>query len=310
MKDTNEIINIERASIPALFVGDNLKETLERIEKEALSILPDTSTSGGRKKIASLARSVARSKIIIDDAGKELVRDWKSKAKLVDASRKDSRDFLDNLRDKVRNPLTVWEQEQKEMEAAELLAKEIESCHVDALAMNSLIDRENELKIRELKAAEAERVIQEAKEKLEREEQARAMAAKEKLEKARREDERAKEIKEMQAKQEAEAEEKRIIAIEKAAQDKIDAVNQERERAAQEAERLEGQRLLKIEKELRKKQVENERIAIQKANKEHIKKINNEALDSITDAGIDRAIAREVIVLICKGKVKNVTINY
>ena len=310
MRDKKELLQLENINIPDIFVSDNLKKILKKIEEEALAFLPDVSTVGSRKKIASLARAVAKSKIVIDDAGKELVRDWKLRTKQVDVSRKESRDFLDDLRDKVREPLTKWEQEQKEKEAAELLTKEIAACHAEALAMNDIIEREHELRLRELKAAESERKIQEAKERLEREEQARAAAAEEKLENARREEERAQEIKEMRAKQEAVEEERRIIAIKKAEQDKIDAVNQERKRAEQEAAKVEQQRILNIEIELRKKKVENERIEEQKANIEHIKKINNEALDSLVECGIRNEIAKDIVILICKNKVKNITINY
>ena len=70
--------------------------------------VPDTSTNKGRKAIASTARKVAKLKTKLDAMGKDLVSDWKAKAKAVDSSRKSMRDQLDALRDEARAPLDEW----------------------------------------------------------------------------------------------------------------------------------------------------------------------------------------------------------
>ena len=171
----NDVVVLSNESAMAVFTGEAMDETLKKIESEVLSFVPDTSTGAGRKDIASLAYKVSKSKTILDGAGKTLVSDWKSKAKLVDASRKKARDFLDNLRDKARQPLTDWEIAEEERKAAEKLKLEVETAHIDALAMNDLFDREKAIaekeRIADEKEAEVQRIAEEKRivaEKLER----------------------------------------------------------------------------------------------------------------------------------------------
>jgi len=126
----NLSIVLEKDNAIAVFTGEAMDETLIKIEKEVLSFVPDTSTAKGRKEIASLANKVAKSKVALDGAGKTLVSDWKSKAKLVDVSRKTARDFLDNLKVKVRLPLTEWENEEKRKQEEAELKAELDLCHI------------------------------------------------------------------------------------------------------------------------------------------------------------------------------------
>lgn len=75
---------------------------------------PDLSTAKGRKEIASLAAKVSKFKVRLDGMGKDLVADWKAKSKAVDSSRKAMREELDDLKVKARQPLTEWENLEKE----------------------------------------------------------------------------------------------------------------------------------------------------------------------------------------------------
>lgn len=93
-----------------IFVDGGLDPLLKKIEEAALSHIPILDTGKGRRDIASMAQKVARSKTLLDDLGKDLVSDWKTKAKKVDIQRKKARDFLDDLKTKVRQPLTDWEE--------------------------------------------------------------------------------------------------------------------------------------------------------------------------------------------------------
>ncbi len=70
----------------------------------------DLSTQAGRKRTASLARRISTFKTKVDNVGKEMVSEWKTKAKAVDQDRKSFRDSMDKQRDKVRQPLTEWEE--------------------------------------------------------------------------------------------------------------------------------------------------------------------------------------------------------
>ena len=78
--------------------------------KTALDAFSSTTDSvKGRKSIASIAYKVAQTKTTIDNFGKTLVADAKSKIKVVDDIRKMARDTLDEYRDEVRVELTAWE---------------------------------------------------------------------------------------------------------------------------------------------------------------------------------------------------------
>ncbi|MNH05664.1 hypothetical protein D3C79_650070 [compost metagenome] len=82
---------------------------LADIRKQATSLVPDLSTAKGRKEIASIAFSVAKTKTYLDGFGKELTDKYKEIPKRIDANRKLIRDTLDALKDEVRAPLTQYE---------------------------------------------------------------------------------------------------------------------------------------------------------------------------------------------------------
>ncbi len=63
---------LEKENAIAAFTGEAMDEMLNKIEKDVLSVAPDTSTAKGRKEIASLAHKVSKSKIALDDARKHL----------------------------------------------------------------------------------------------------------------------------------------------------------------------------------------------------------------------------------------------
>lgn len=78
--------------------------------KEQIAVFePDTSTESGRKKIASMAYKVTRSKTAIDDAGKKLNEEARAQINAVDATRRKIREELETLATEVRKPLTEWE---------------------------------------------------------------------------------------------------------------------------------------------------------------------------------------------------------
>ena len=130
-----ELLCVKEINPAVVFTGNGIDKVLHDIEQEVLSFVPDLSTEKSRKEIASLARKVASSKVVLDGAGKQLVSDWKAKSKLVDESRKEARDFLDGLRDRVRKPLTDWEEDKKR--------KEIERFIIDNIYNNGVISLDN-----------------------------------------------------------------------------------------------------------------------------------------------------------------------
>lgn len=327
-----ELINTNQPTPLSVFTTDNMEELLNKIEEEVKSFVPDTSTDKGRKAIASLGRKVSSSKVALDDAGKEFVSDWKQKARRVDAVRKIARDRLDSLRDEVLKPLTEWRELERLKKEQEEINKQIEQDHIEALSMNELFDREaaiaekerlaKEKEAEELRKKEAERL---AAEKLEYErllkeqaaEEARLKAVQEaqkKIDKTKRLEaeaianaeraERERIEAENKAKRKAEqVEREHLQALEdaKIAQEK--AISEAKEQARLEAVRVENERI-KIEAEARRKA---EKLA---ANKAHKASINNAALECFVSQGIGIEQAKKLIIMIAKGKIDHVTINY
>lgn len=110
----NELVSVQKIKAVDVFTVNGMDPLLEAISKEVSSFIPDVSTVTTRKEIASLANKVARSKTLLDALGKELTSEWKAKAKGVDYSRKVMRNYLDDLKAKVREPLTEWEAKETE----------------------------------------------------------------------------------------------------------------------------------------------------------------------------------------------------
>ncbi|MDE1907630.1 MAG: hypothetical protein KGH75_14385, partial [Rhodospirillales bacterium] len=161
--DGQSLIPLESINAVEVFTGPNLDELLAKIRQETATIVPDVSTAGGRKEIASLAYKVARSKTTIDEAGKSLVAEWKKKSAEVDASRKKARDYLDALKDEVRKPLDEWEAEQARIERESAEKAEAERLAEFEAARIEMERREAEIAAREASIAAKEK---EAAEKL------------------------------------------------------------------------------------------------------------------------------------------------
>lgn len=312
MSANTDIVQYEEKTVLQLFSSeDGLKPIIGEVEKVVRSFEHDLSTATGRKKTASLAAKVSSFKVKIDGMGKDLVADWKTKAKAVDVNRKELRDTLDELRDEARKPLTEWEAEQERIEAeeqakreAEALAAKIEDDHEMALLMNREFDR-----VREEEAKEAERIRleQEAEAKRHQEErekriaeEAKAQAEREKI--AAEEREKAAIVAKENAEREAaEAAKRAEIA---AAEAKVRA--EEQAKAAAEAARQEQIQLREMEE-----RADREAQEARERNKEHIGSIRKQAKECLMKiAGIDEDLAKTIVLAISNDKIKNVSINY
>jgi len=311
--ESTELVVIEQLNVMDVFTGGSLTDLLREIETKAKGFTPTVEHAKGRKQIASMAHKVSKSKVVLDNLGKELVADWKAKAKKVDESRKIARDRLDALRDEVRQPLTEWEEAEAAREAAEKLAKEIEAAHETALAEHALWLRQKDIEAKEAELArqeeerrqkaEAERI---EKERIEREEQmkreaselARKQAETEAQAKIAEAERKEREAKEAAAK----AERDRIAAEERAKVEKEMAVKEAERKAKEEADRVERERLAS---EANQKAIDEAR----QADVAHKKKLNNEAVAALVANGIGQDQAKQIITLIAKGLIDNVTIN-
>ncbi len=84
---TNTPVVLETLVPAQVFTPGGVDPIIARIRAEVTAEDIDISTPTGRKRCASLAYKVARSKTFLDDMGKKLVEGWKTSAKLVDAER-------------------------------------------------------------------------------------------------------------------------------------------------------------------------------------------------------------------------------
>ena len=83
----SEIQVIENLDATKIYDGESLMPLLEDFETQVSSLVFDVSTAKGRKEIASIAAKISRSKVYLDELGKELTEDWAKKKKVVDAQR-------------------------------------------------------------------------------------------------------------------------------------------------------------------------------------------------------------------------------
>ena len=304
----------DQKEIEKIFLSDGLQKAIEAIKKDALNFVADITTATGRKACASKAMEVAKQKIIIDNAGKDLKEQYKIKVDQIDTVRKSARDTLDQVKFEVRKPLTDWEMEQDKIEQAKRDAVELEMMMEEAIAENELFDRQKDVERREaeLRAQEEARIAKEAaaqaeKDRIERE----ARIALESKERAERD---AQEAIETAKREKIEAELKAKQAAERAELERKDAIiraEKEKQEAILKAEREAGERIARIyavkAEEVR---IKAEAEAKKAANVAHQRKINKEALDGFTKLGIEPDFGKIIISAIAKDKIKHITINY
>ncbi len=304
---------------------EKVDEILQKIRDKATSFKPDLSTATSRKEIASVAYKVAQSKRILDKAGKELVGGWKEKAQKVDLSRKEIRNYLDQLRDEVRQPLTNWELAEKERQAKEKEIAEYNAAFEEAIKENDLFNKARELARREEiirekeEAAKAKAAAEEERKKAEE-----LRVANEEAQKKR--DERLKQKAREKAQQEAE---QKAAAIKKEAEQRLKDEKDEKEKAVREKiiaeERAKAEKEIAVRKALaeqeataRAKQEAKDREIKRKADEEkqrsedesHRKEINNIILRSLIANGIEEGIAKKVIILAASGHIAKLRIEY
>lgn len=332
------------ALVPAdVFKPGGVDALLESIAQKARAVKPDVSTRQGRGEIASLALKVAKSKTLLDDMGKELVSEWKAQSGRVDAERRKVRDFLDNLKDEVRAPLTKYERDEADRIRAHELAldditdrpdgietaaewkarldllrnwpprawQEFEQKAADALATEiAKAERFHADAVkREAEAAELARLRAEAEERA-RQEAARLQAERE----AKIAEEAAAKAK--QAAEEA-AERAKVEAARKA--DAERAAAEERARKAEEAriaaeQRAEREKAEAVAAEQRRvaaaKAAEEAEAARRAANVAHKTKVNRDVLAALVGCGASEDVGKAIITALVRGAVPHVSIAY
>lgn len=107
-----KIEDITPDNAPAIFGHNSLSRFVDMVRAEVVGEVPDLTTDKGRKRIASLAAQVARSKTALDGTGRAYLKKLKEMPKGIEAELRDFITAMDALRDEVRKPLNEWEAEQ------------------------------------------------------------------------------------------------------------------------------------------------------------------------------------------------------
>ena len=310
-----ELVSLDNINPIELFTeGDHLDRLLTDIKRQATEKPGNVETETGRKAIASVAYKIAQSKTMLDKAGKELVREWKEQAKKVDGARKKTRDYLDELKDEVRKPLTDWQAEETAKGVKILEEKKHAEAWADAIAEDEIYNREMVLAEKEaaIAAAEEAKIAAEAEAKAERdqaerEEQIRkdaaAAAVKQAEAKAQAKlaEAEAKVTAEREAKEQAERD--HIAAEERAKIEQELAVKQ----ATEAAERKAREEQAAIEAKEAEAEAKADKLA---ANKRHREKIHEEATGALVVGGLPAHIATEVVNLVASGDIEHMSVNY
>lgn len=343
-EEKTEVALVSLPSVPAeleqAFINDEFIDNLiNQIRKEATAVVGDLNKATGRKVYISMAAKVRSTKVMIDDAGKDLVAEMKKRPALVDASRKKVRDELDKLAVEIRKPVTDWEAEQERIKAEQ----QMQAWHVEALEMNENLDLQRAIQfeadhelallmnekhdrdVAEAKAeAERQRIAHEEELKRIAAEQAKRDADAEIAAAAQREadakaalakaEQDAKDVaaraEQQRIEAEAKAEREKQEAAEQAERDKQAAIEAEQRRAKEEADRIRQEAEQKEQARL----AEEKRIA-DEADKRakdvaHRKTVNNQALADLVAAGVPEDCAKKCITAIAKGEVSAIRITY
>jgi len=101
----------------------------EEVRKRAESL--DISTAAKRKQLASLARQIGSAKNRIDEKRKELVADTKKSLREIDAEGLRIWNDLEDFQEEIRQPLTEWENAEKER----IAGHESAISHIHTIAM-------------------------------------------------------------------------------------------------------------------------------------------------------------------------------
>ena len=327
---------IPESKVTDIFLkGEGIDELLAACEEKATAITADVSTAKGRAEIKSMAYLVTRTKTAIDAVRKALADEYKEKPKRIDANGKRIKDFLDALQERVRKPLTEWEEAERRrvtiiegrirgIEGMILVGTELTAamCEDGIATLTSLaIDESFEefadkaqaakdstlAKLyaakdaatkREAEAAELARLREERAKREQEEREARI--AREAAEKAKREAEE----KAHSEKAESEARELRAkLAQERAEREAAQAIAdaEAKAQAAVEAERR------RIADEQAKAEAEE---AARQADDAHKFRIHGNILEDFQNAGADMNTAMRILDAIRDGEVRNLKIVY
>lgn len=336
-----ELQVLEQNVIVQAFNNDNGMQSIidqikSQVEEKTKGVLWDLSKKKNRDEIASLAYAIARSKTAIDTEGKKLKEKYTVITSKIDADRKFARDELDAQRDRIRQPLTDWEQAEKDRKAkhenfiseikklsiqdnssSQMIRDDIDFLTNEVVVDSSLEDYEQEAKLAKFETLEALRTTLAAREKYEAEQAEReAFEQAERIRWQKDHDERI--AREATEKAQREAEEKARFEAERVQREKAE-LEQREARLVAEKEAAELRAVQAAENE--RKRIEAEQFAqaeaVRKAeearlaDEAHTKKVCAEALEHLALLpGVNEQLAKSILAAIYKGRIPHVSIKF
>ncbi len=290
-----ELEQIEKMMPAKLFKPKFMPTLLKAIEIEATAEVPDAETVTGRKHITSLAYKVARSKTTIDDLGKNFVAEQKAAIAAVDSVRKTARDFLDQLKIKVRQPLTDWEEVellrigkiQDKIDTIKWLGDLTDDMGaiIPAATLDANIEKLRYMKITKIYGEYQDEAIN-----------AKNAAIVKLTEAVPAQEQREYDARNALLEAEKEADNKRIEEEQRIAREAVEAADLESTRELEEIQRKAAQET--AEQQAREKDVK------------HRRAINNSIMEIFIDLGADRGLAKKIVQHIAQGKIPSVSVNY
>jgi hypothetical protein len=111
------LVVIPASALPAIVAADK-DDLLGKLAVRVAAFRPDISTARGREEMRALAYEIARTRSKLDSIGKGVGDDARKTVDAINAERRALRERLEELQEKVRGPLTAWENAEKERVAA------------------------------------------------------------------------------------------------------------------------------------------------------------------------------------------------
>lgn len=314
------LAKIDTIAASELFTPGFMDAILEEIRVQVLSEASklDISTEANRKALASIAYKVAKSKTFVDQQRKTLVASEKKRLATIDAEGARIWMILEGIQKEVRQPLTDWENEEKErvenhqaavaaiynmkphlypdipsLESAIKILEAVEPADFQEFTAPANVAKTQTLEIltdeldKRMKAiadsAELERLRKESKARAQQDAiESAANAARESADRERK-------AAEVRAEQ---AETARLEAEKGAARKAEEAVEAERLRvAAQE-------------------KAANDAAGARANNEKHRAKVNKEAIEAMCGFDVPSATAKRIVDAIAAGSITHITINY
>jgi septal ring factor EnvC (AmiA/AmiB activator) len=293
MSETRTDLAVFEKLTPAVvFAPGGVDAILKKIAEEVRHTPVDISTKVGRENCASLAYKVARSKTALDKMGKDLGDTHYKSWKAITAERARIEKELDDLRDEVRQPLTDWENAEKDRVAGHEAA---------ILALDAMLVFEpHPPSAEQIRSRLAEfegrpaRVWQEFVYRASKAVDQVGLTLERMLADAEKRESEAAELARLRAEQVAREQKERDdrIAAEAAERNRLAAIENERKRAAEE------------------KAAADAATAAREADHKHRAKVNNEILAALAKLGFDAKDGKMIVEAIFRGNIPHVRIEY